>query len=80
MLLCLFNHINTADIEVRHKIWKREANRGIELMGMTVGIIGYGNMGSSVAKRLSGFGVKVLIRNTKAILVTNMPKKPHWRN
>lgn len=60
MLLCLFNHINTADIEVRHKIWKREANRGIELMGMTVGIIGYGNMGSSVAKRLSGFGVKVL--------------------
>ena len=33
MLLCLFNHINTADIEVRHKIWKREANRGIEFMG-----------------------------------------------
>ncbi len=60
MILCLFNKINTADREVRQKIWKREANRGIELMGMTVGLIGYGNMGQAVAKRLSGFGVKVL--------------------
>ncbi|WP_026998038.1 NAD(P)-dependent oxidoreductase [Flectobacillus major] len=60
MILCLFNKINTADIEVRQKFWKREANRGIELMGKTIGLIGYGNMGQSVAQRLSGFGVKVL--------------------
>lgn len=57
MLLTLFNHINTADIEVRNGLWKREANRGVELLGRTVGIIGYGNTGNAFAKRLSGFGV-----------------------
>lgn len=57
MLLTLFNHINTADIEVRNGVWKREANRGVELLGRTVGIIGYGNTGNAFAKRLSGFGV-----------------------
>lgn len=57
MLLTLFNHINTADVEVRNGVWKREANRGVELLGRTVGIIGYGNTGNAFAKRLSGFGV-----------------------
>ncbi|MFN8354844.1 MAG: 2-hydroxyacid dehydrogenase [Spirosomataceae bacterium] len=60
MLLCLFNKIHQADAEVRKGLWRREANRGIELMGKTVGIIGYGNMGTSLAQRLSGFGVTVL--------------------
>lgn len=60
MILNLFNKINWADAEVRQKVWLREANRGIELMGMTVGIIGYGNMGKAVAQRLRGFGVEVL--------------------
>lgn len=60
MILSLFNKINWADAEVRQKIWLREANRGIELMGMTVGIIGYGNMGQAVSQRLKGFGVEVL--------------------
>lgn len=60
MLLCLFNKINWADTEVRNGIWKREANRGVELMGKTVGLIGYGNMGRAFATRLSSFGVKVL--------------------
>jgi len=57
MLLSLFNHINTADREVRNGIWKREENRGVELLGRTVGIIGYGNTGQAFAKRMGGFGV-----------------------
>jgi D-3-phosphoglycerate dehydrogenase len=60
MLLGLFNNILKADREVRNGIWDREGNRGVELMNKTVGIIGYGNNGSATAKRLSGFGCKVL--------------------
>lgn len=61
MLLSLFNNLCRANREVREGKWIREANRGIELMGKTVGIIGYGNMGSAFAERLRGFGVKVLV-------------------
>jgi D-3-phosphoglycerate dehydrogenase len=60
MLLCLFNNILKADREVRSGIWNREGNRGVELMNKTVGIIGYGNNGGATAKRLSGFGCRVL--------------------
>jgi D-3-phosphoglycerate dehydrogenase len=60
MLLTLFNNIIKADYEVRNGKWLREENRGEELMGKTVGIIGYGNMGSAFAHRLQGFGVEVL--------------------
>jgi D-3-phosphoglycerate dehydrogenase len=60
MLLCLFNNINRADREVREGKWIREGNRGIELMGKTVGVIGHGNMGSAFTERLKGFGVNVL--------------------
>ncbi len=60
MILNLFNKICIANSEVKTGIWQREPNRGIELMGKTVGIIGYGNMGSAFARRLSGFGVKVI--------------------
>ena len=60
MLLTLFNKICQANTEVKKGIWQREPNRGIELMGKTVGIIGYGNMGSAFARRLSGFGVQVI--------------------
>jgi len=58
-LLGLFNQVIKADSEVRKGIWDREGNRGHELMGKTVGIFGYGNMGKSFAKRLKGFGVGV---------------------
>jgi D-3-phosphoglycerate dehydrogenase / 2-oxoglutarate reductase len=60
MLLMLFNHLKRADNEVRQGIWKREENRGIELSGKTVGIIGYGNTGSAFAKKLSGFDCEIL--------------------
>lgn len=61
MLLSLFNNLCKANKEVREGKWIREGNRGIELMGKTVGIIGYGNMGSAFADRLKGFGVKALV-------------------
>jgi D-3-phosphoglycerate dehydrogenase len=60
MLLGLFNNILKADREVRNGTWDREGNRGVELMNKTVGLIGYGNNGTATAKRLSGFGCRVL--------------------
>ena len=60
MLLSLFNKLNIADSEIRAGHWNRENNRGHELDGKTVGIIGYGNMGKSFAKKLRGFDVEVL--------------------
>ncbi len=60
MLLSLMNHLHFADQQVRNGLWQREINRGEELDGKTVGIIGYGNNGSAFAKKLMGFDVKVL--------------------
>jgi len=60
LLLALMNRFNIADAEIRNGQWKRGANRGYELKGKTVGIIGYGFMGKSFAKKLSGFDVNVI--------------------
>lgn len=60
MLLSLFNNLLRADLEVRKGVWKREENRGVELGGKTIGIIGYGNTGGAFARKLKGFDVKVL--------------------
>jgi len=60
MILALFNQLKKGDAEVRKGIWDREGNRGIELDGKTVGIIGFGNNGSAFAKKLSGFDVQIL--------------------
>lgn len=65
MLLSLFNKLNKADKEVRNGKWLREDNRGIELDGKTIGLIGYGNMGKAFAKKLRGFDVKVICYDIK---------------
>lgn len=65
MLLSLFNKLNKADKEVRNGKWLREENRGIELDGKTVALIGYGNMGKYFAKKLRGFDVEVLCYDIK---------------
>jgi len=61
MLLALMNKILVADRQIRNGVWLREDNRGYELMGKTVGIIGCGNNGFETAKRLSAFGCKILV-------------------
>lgn len=65
MLLSLFNKLNKADLEVRQGEWLREQNRGVELDGKTIGIIGYGHMGKAFAKKLSGFDVEVIFHDLK---------------
>ena len=66
MLLSLFNKINKANNEVKNGIWLREENRGLELDGKTIGLIGYGNMGKSFAKKLRGFDVNILCYDVKS--------------
>lgn len=60
MLLCLWNKLHTANQEVRQKQWRREENRGIEIADKTIGIIGYGNIGKTIARCLSGFGCNII--------------------
>ena len=65
MILSLFNKFKKADTEIRNGIWLREDNRGIELEGKTVGLIGYGNMGKAFAKKLKGFDCDVICYDIK---------------
>ncbi len=60
MLLCLANHLLRADQQVRHFSWHREMNRGWEIAGRTVGIVGMGHTGCAFARKLQGLGVRVL--------------------
>jgi len=66
MILSLFNKLNKANNEVAQGKWLREENRGLELDGKTVGLIGYGNMGKAFAKKLQGFDVEVICYDIKA--------------
>ena len=75
MLLSLFNKLNKADKEVRKGKWLREENRGIELDGKTVGLIGYGNMGKAFAKKLRGFDVEVICYDIKPNVGNNNCKQ-----
>ena len=66
MILALFNKLKKADNEIRKGIWLREDNRGIELEGKTIGLIGYGNMGKAFAKKLQGFDSDVIFHDIKS--------------
>lgn len=79
MLLTLFNKLHTADREVRQGQWLREINRGIELDGKTVGLIGYGNMGKAFAKKLRGFDVDVLCYDIKPNVSDANARQVHLR-
>jgi len=85
MLLSLFNKLNQADKSVKSGKWEREKHRGYELEGKTVGLIGYGNMGKSVAKKLKGFDVEEVLfydiqngiedENARQVTLTELQKK-----
>ncbi|WP_185866365.1 2-hydroxyacid dehydrogenase [Blattabacterium cuenoti] len=60
MLLSIMNHLFISNQEIRKGKWNRESNRGREIKGKTIGIIGYGNTGKAFAKKLSGFEVTIL--------------------
>ncbi len=60
LILALFNKINSANAQVHNYVWEREQNRGLELMGKVFAIVGFGNVGKSLAQKLSGFGVEIL--------------------
>lgn len=61
MLLSLFNNLNKGDSEIRSGVWDREGNRGVELDGKTVGLVGYGNNGQAFARKLRGFDIDLLV-------------------
>ena len=65
-ILSLAHKLHTSDTEIRHGLWERDGNRGFEIKGKTIGIIGYGNMGKAVASRLSGFGLRILAHDKYA--------------
>ncbi|MCH8535557.1 MAG: 2-hydroxyacid dehydrogenase [Flavobacteriaceae bacterium] len=74
MLLSLMNKLSTAHDEVVNGIWEREGNRGFEIEGKCVGIIGYGNMGKAFAKKLAGFDCEVVFYDLK-----DLPSDPYAR-
>ena len=59
-LLSLAHRLHNSDTEVKNRIWDREGNRGWEIHGKTIGIIGFGNMGQALAEKIQGFGVSIL--------------------
>ena len=84
IILGLFNNLNQSDSEVRKALWNREKNRGIELKGKTIGLLGYGFMGEAFAERLAGFGVKTIAcdkykKNYSSDIVTEVNLKEFFQ-
>ena len=75
MLLVLMNRLFISANEVKNNVWLREENRGEEIKGKTFGLIGYGNMGKALAKRLSGFGCEVIFYDIKPNLSDGFAKQ-----
>ena len=67
MLLSLTNNITSSNDEIKNRIWERESNRGFELKGKTIGLIGYGHTGKSFARKLIGLGIKIIYHDLKNI-------------
>lgn len=72
LLICLLRNISIADNQVKSGIWNRNMNRGYEIQGKTVGIIGYGNMGKAFAKRLAGFDTDVIFYDIDETIESDM--------
>lgn len=70
-LYYLINRISSSNNEVSNRIWERELNRGYELKNKTIGLIGYGHTGKSFAKKLKGFGVKIIFHDLKKMKKDN---------
>jgi D-3-phosphoglycerate dehydrogenase / 2-oxoglutarate reductase len=84
MLLTLMNRLHLANQEVKQGAWRREENRGLEISGKTVALIGYGNMGSATARKLSGFGCKIIAYDKYVLHTTDpftalVPMETVWR-
>ena len=75
MLLSMCNHLIRADRQVRDGYWLREENRGTEIDGKTIGIIGFGNTGQAFARKLQGFDVRVLVYDP----YVNVEAENHWQ-
>lgn len=71
MLLTLANNIRKGDKEVRSNIWNREQNRGFELEGKTIGIVGMGNTGQSLARKLSGWTLRIVFYDPYVLTIPN---------
>jgi len=75
MLLSMCNHLIRADRQVRDGLWLREENRGTEIDGKTIGIIGFGNTGQAFARKLQGFDGRVLVYDP----YVNVEAENHWQ-
>ena len=75
MLLVLMNRLFISANEVKNNVWLREENRGEEIKGKIFGLVGYGNMGKALAKRLLGFGCEVIFYDIKPNLSDGFAKQ-----
>jgi D-3-phosphoglycerate dehydrogenase len=78
MLLAFFRHLPQVDIQVRNEIWERAGNRGTELKGKTIAIIGYGNVGRALARKLQGFEMRILVYDPYIVALESYIIQTDW--